>query len=420
MSIWIASTPVRLTEATSESSSANSKAAILAEIAAIYRYMTLRRECHGESITADGIVNLQPISGEIEMKFLNADVQSQIEKVASTEVSRYTSSHVFFSVEKCHLVATNGHALAVVHVVPEEGDITGWITTPALQAWRKAVTAAKYNKHLVKLQALEKSLVITDGQGNTQTLDRPSYSKGAFPNYEAVFPIEVADKPAFTLDYKLLVKLVEALGPVETLTGKSSMVAVFPSKDNRSPHLVKTSMNGPIGIIMPVRADDEKANWLTSLEAVDAHFHLQIGKVKEKAESEAAEKAKEAEREAALRAAGKGETKATGKVFVTEDGYKFYEYENGVYGDHEDPAQADQMYESFEELNDCEGVTEMQAEAEPAPEPVYEASEERELAEVISISEAPVPAEDESQETAETEAKPAPKTKGRTKKTKAA
>jgi len=234
------------------------------------------------------------------VKFLNAST-SQIDKLVDTQTSRWAISNVFFDAERGHMVATNGHALAVVHVVPEEGDTTGWITCEALQVWRKVMAKApSYTAQRVKLECRPEVLVVTAADGNQQIFRRPEYRKGSFPDYDLVFPKGVSEKPAFLLDINLLKKLVDALGTVDTLNGKSSpMVAVFPSADNSTAHLVKTSQSGPIGIIMPMRAPDEKAGWLTTLEAVDAHFILErnAANCKAKAVAAAAEEEEEPEQE---------------------------------------------------------------------------------------------------------------------------
>jgi len=220
------------------------------------------------------------------MKFLN-DTTSQIDRIVAKDPSRYNVNQVYFDARKCHLVATDGHVMAVVHCVPEEGDTTGWITPESLRAWRDALKRNRKLPQTVRFTCGEKLTVTTlDG---VQSFERPAY-EGNFPHYEAVMPKHVKEKPAFTVDIDLLYRLVEALGYPHTMTGKSRMVAIFPSKDNRSAHLVKTSQEGPIGIIMPVRANDEQEGWLTTLEAVDARFQkdLEASRPEEEKEKEKA------------------------------------------------------------------------------------------------------------------------------------
>lgn len=300
------------------------------------------------------------------MRFLNGS-NSQIEKVASQENSRYGMQNVYFDAQRCHLVASNGHALVVVHVVPEEGDVTGYITPAALQAWRKALAKTpKYGRqNQTRFQALEDKLVVTDFEGQQQTFARPA--KGQFANYDAVFPEVKTDKPAFTLDINLLLKTAMALGWPDTLNSKqSTMVAVFPSADNKSPHLVKTTKNGPIGIIMPMRADDEKDGWLTSLKAVDEHFRIQLN------QATAAAVAKEQTEEKRIAEAKAG----IKRVLQTEDGVKFYEYADGSLGDNEDPDAADLYYNDLEELLEHVTVTVLSGEPLPLTEAEWRATKQ--------------------------------------------
>jgi hypothetical protein len=309
------------------------------------------------------------------MRFLNTTT-SQIEKICPKDDSRFSMLNVLFVAERGHLVATNGHCLAIVQVVAEEGDVTGWITPEALAAWRAAVKGIpKYSpKTLVHFTAAKDKLIVRNHHGNEQNFVRPRFDGSkSFPDYDRVFPNDYSDKPAFTLDIELLYKLVQALGHTETVTGKSSMVAVFPSKDNKGPHLVKTCKDGPLGIIMPVRADGEKDNWLTTIKAVDKHFAKQV-KEKEKV----AKKSKEATKVAVAKAEAKSEPVGQptpkqieafeGDRYETEDGVQFYQYEDGSLGDHPDIDKADLMYDSLEELKENIPVHQVGADRRPPVE----------------------------------------------------
>lgn len=199
----------------------------------------------------------------------------QIEKMCATDESRFNLNHVFFDVAKGHLVATNGVGLVITHVFAEEGDVTGYVTVEAMQAYRKALSKIpKLQKNSpVKLQALADTLVVTDNSGNTQIFKRPHCPEtNPFCNYEAVMPKKVAAQPAFCLDIDQLKNLVDSIGYVDVLTGRSRMIAIFPPEDGNKVCLVKTSMSGPVGIIMPIRTPDEVGGWLTTLEQVDARF----------------------------------------------------------------------------------------------------------------------------------------------------
>jgi hypothetical protein len=288
------------------------------------------------------------------MRFLN-EFNSQIEKVASTEAGRYNTQNVFFNAERCHLVATNGHCLAIVHVVPEEGDVTGWITPEVMQAWRKEVAKNPYLKRGTQLKATKTELILTTVDGQ-RIFRRPEYRENSFPQYDAVIPAGYARKPAFTLDIRLLAKLVEALGFVDTRTGKSSMVAVFPSADNRGAHLVKTSQHGPLGIIMPVRADDEKSPWLTSLAAVDGHFQEELEAAKQIVAAQAARDAKAAEEEDDEEEE-ENEAAYVPVEYRSNDGFTFWLQEDGTLSDAQDPHEADLIYDDLDQLNEQEART---------------------------------------------------------------
>jgi hypothetical protein len=201
------------------------------------------------------------------MKFANIDETGQIEKVASAEESRYSVSHVFFDAEKGRLVATNGHAMAIAHVYAEPGEVTGFIPREALAEYRKLLKANRIAT-AVTIFCNAFTIEIEDKlEGRTISYRRPPFSKGQFPNYEAVLP-KVQGPPAFTLNIDLLKSLAEALGG----DPRSKMIAVWPSagkgKDTRnSAYMVKTSTHGAVGIIMPMRSDEK--GWLTTLEQVE-------------------------------------------------------------------------------------------------------------------------------------------------------
>ena len=96
------------------------------------------------------------------MQFLN-DTGSHIEKMVGG-TGRWNIENVWYNVERGHLVATNGHGLAVVHVLPDPQDVTGYLTPESLIAYRKARTTG-YTGHHSRLIAFEKEIVVTDAFG---------------------------------------------------------------------------------------------------------------------------------------------------------------------------------------------------------------------------------------------------------------
>jgi len=190
------------------------------------------------------------------MKFIYPN--NKLEKAASKDVSRYAIQNVFLDVENARAIATDGHILTVHPVMIESGDTTGWLTRESLEAYRKA--SKRFDRGL---KALSDVLVVTDANGAETRFPRPKYEPGSFPNYAAVMPKldQIANKPTLTVDYELLKRLVESVG----LADNKNMVAFFAS-DNQHPHIVKTSADGAIGIIMPLREDKNAPSWKLTLE----------------------------------------------------------------------------------------------------------------------------------------------------------
>lgn len=212
------------------------------------------------------------------MKFINLG-SGQIEKMVGAGPDRFQIQNVYFDVAKGHLVATNGIGLVLSRVIAEDGETTGWITPESLGAYRKAVQKTpKYveeSRSKVGLKALPASLIVTDWQGKEEVFVRPEF-RGGFANYEVVIPKNPGGTPGFTLDFDQLKLIVASLGYVDTLNGRSKMIAVFPSEEPGGPCLVKTSMEGPIAIIMPIKAKDEKTGWLTTIKQVDKRFREKV------------------------------------------------------------------------------------------------------------------------------------------------
>lgn len=193
------------------------------------------------------------------MKFL---FPNKLEAAASKEASRYTIAHVFLDVPNCRAIATDGHILTVHPVETVNGDVSGWLTREALEAYRKA--SKKFDRGL---QCLSDCLIVTDSQGAETRYPRPAYSEGNFPNYQAVMPAResIAEKPVITVNFELLKRLVESLGYSED--SREKMIAIFPSDNNRA-HVVKTAGAGAIGVIMPLRASETE--WKLTLQELEA------------------------------------------------------------------------------------------------------------------------------------------------------
>lgn len=189
------------------------------------------------------------------MKFL---YPAKLEAAVSKDASRYSIQNVYLDVANRRAVATDGHILTVHPVVIEDGDTSGWLTREALEAYRKAS-----RKHDYGLKCTPTALLV---QNTSVSYPRPEYQPGSFPNYEAVMPAResVSAKPVVTLNFELLKRLVDSLG-----TDKDGTIAIFAS-DNLRAHIVKTTADGAIGIISPLRDREEAANWKLTLAELEA------------------------------------------------------------------------------------------------------------------------------------------------------
>ncbi len=165
------------------------------------------------------------------MKF-NRDCE--IEKVCThPKMIRPPLENVWMDVEKSRLIATNGKIMAIVPCIPEEGDVSGYVSPASIKEYRKAA-----RKSYVTLQA--NGALKIDGT----TFERPTVeNKGTFPNVDQVIP---KDEEGVTMtigiDAALLYTLSQALGFDQVtlkIRGPQDVVMVSTSKGQ--------------GLIMPVR-----------------------------------------------------------------------------------------------------------------------------------------------------------------------
>lgn len=151
--------------------------------------------------------------------------------------SRYPgATHVRLDVEGKRLLATNGHALAIVPCEPEEGDVSGAVTVEALKAARKA---GMVETRLACNGALE----VPGGA----SFPRPSPEDAEFPKVDHVVH---QGEPVFrvAINAESLAKLAQALGAVDGYV----RLEFFGS---RVPFRVTTGKEGELGVIMPVTID---------------------------------------------------------------------------------------------------------------------------------------------------------------------
>jgi hypothetical protein len=175
------------------------------------------------------------------MKF---DAKYKPELCTSADETRPHLCNVHFDAEKKCLVATDGHRMVMVPCVPEEHDVTGWITEDALKLARK--DAKKRRDETAQLGA--NGALVTSGC----SMERPAASTEwgqAFPPYQKVIPTYDPKGKGITqigLNVELLYGIMKALGAahgnvVLTIRGKLD------------PILVTTSEAEAIGVLMPVR-----------------------------------------------------------------------------------------------------------------------------------------------------------------------
>lgn len=201
------------------------------------------------------------------MILLNAG-SGQIDRICSKEASRYAITDAYFDADKGRLVATNGLAMVVTSVEAERGEISGMVPVAALRAYWAALAKVNWNERLVGIFCFKENVVVSDlmNGGHEQVFPRGSQS-ATFPNYEAVLPaekdVDIEGPPTITFDINLLVDLVAAIG----LAGDKA-VSIWASKDPKGGSLlVKTSAQGPIGVLMPMRPSSSK--WLTTIQQID-------------------------------------------------------------------------------------------------------------------------------------------------------
>jgi len=205
-----------------------------------------------------------------------------IEKLVGEE-SRYSVQYVWFDAEKGRLVATNGHALIILACQADPGDVTGPITTEALDTWRQ-FTKSNSLPHMVKFQALATELVVEDlAEGKRFSYRRPTGVQ--YPEYEKLIPDLKGRPPDVTFDPSLLEKVVSAFPKDELRGGKGSIpsISLWIDKAHVSrtakqieddkkakkvvtvpPIVIKASHEGALCVMMPVTGLSE-LHWHTEI-----------------------------------------------------------------------------------------------------------------------------------------------------------
>ena len=180
---------------------------------------------------------------------MKMDKSHKIENCISPDTTREHLCKAYLDTEKKRLVATDGHMMAVVPVIVEEGDVSGFVTADAIKTARKVKVNPEVSIHCNGALAID----------NGPTFARPT--DGQFPPYEQVMP-EYRQGDAGTITIGLnagyLHDLMQALG-----SPKSGIVSLtIPVKVGEDgkldaglePIVVGTSnAGGAVGVLMPAR-----------------------------------------------------------------------------------------------------------------------------------------------------------------------
>ena len=175
--------------------------------------------------------------------------EAKLEKVCIKDDARYALANPFYDAEAKCIVATNGHALAIVPVEIHDSEQVsdGYIPVDALKESRRQ-------------KVLKGNLIVDDK--TVKIVDGPTYDRpegGQFPTWRKVYP---SGSPVFalTINPQLLLNLAHAMG-----AGRkgAEFVTLFFSEDatggpSNTTGIAVMGPNGAYGTIMPVWGDKAK------------------------------------------------------------------------------------------------------------------------------------------------------------------
>jgi len=177
----------------------------------------------------------------------------KVEACIAQEESRYALRGAYFDAKDKHLIVTNGHILALVPCIVEDGDISGLIPARAIELARdvqKRIPAHERDKKHASVRVLKSKKVSVKNQHDGEETITNGLS-GIFPNWKAVIPEWVKGKPVTCLSIGFLRNLLDAL------TSKSARVDGLGLwiKDDQSAVMVAPCDGSGFGVIMPMRND---------------------------------------------------------------------------------------------------------------------------------------------------------------------
>ena len=171
-----------------------------------------------------------------------------IEKAAAQTLAASTYreylTHAYLDVERQRLIATNGQIMAIVPVICEDSDTSGYVTLDALVLARKAKANIAANG----------SLALSDGR----VLPRPDADTvGKYPDIDRVLPAAPIGQADIYLDANLLYRLAQAISrKAEKHDGLRIGLTFAKNSDGTIDHTRGVRVDGyddACGVIMPMR-----------------------------------------------------------------------------------------------------------------------------------------------------------------------
>jgi hypothetical protein len=166
----------------------------------------------------------------------------KIESIASKDKTRCSILNPWIDAENSKLVATNGMAMAVIPVLLEEGDESGYVPCDALKQARKGAKG--------EISMLCGGEVVLPN-GTIMPRDKTETP----PNWKIVMPNQDEASMRISLDAGMLAKLAESMGTEGVtleISGHESPIIVRPACSGRW-NATRPACQDAIGVIMPIR-----------------------------------------------------------------------------------------------------------------------------------------------------------------------
>lgn len=169
---------------------------------------------------------------------------AKIENVASRDASRLNLMNPYLDVAKKRIMATDGHAMAIVPVEVDPDDHSGPITAEALKAARKATGRS------VDVA----SLMVNGAQVVPMGATFPRPVDCSFPPVDQVIPDHGSDAIRVSFNPWLFLRAVEAMG----VDSEMPVILSFQAKpddggERLTPIKVTTDNGGAFAVVMPCR-----------------------------------------------------------------------------------------------------------------------------------------------------------------------